>query len=181
MDKGHTRQTRHGAEDSEANTSQRDALQDPFKDAEAEARKNMELLTSQRDVLQDQLKDAEAQAQQAQKNMELLAGQRDALQAQLKDAEAQAQQAQKSGELVASQWDALEASHHPTPARTFRRKASYQSHSSARRLGDAEAKRRLIELWHRSLAKSEAPKRWAIFSRQAKRKKASTAARKNEP
>src|SRR6516164_8433363 len=156
-----------------------DALQDQFKDAEAEAQQNLELLASQRDALQAHLKDAQAQAQQAQKNMELLASQRDALQAQLKDAQAQAQQAQRSGELVASQWDALQASHHPTPARTFRRKASYQSHSSARRLGDAEAKRRLIELWHRSLAKSEAPKRWAIFSRQDKRKKASTAARKN--
>ena len=189
--------------------SQRDALQTQLKDTEAKARqaqKSRELVASQRDVLQAQLKDAQAQAQQAQKDMELLASQRDALQAQfkdaeaearknlellasqrdalqahLKDAQAQAQQAQRSGELVASQWDALQASHHPTPARTFRRKASYQSHSSARRLGDAEAKRRLIELWHRSLAKSEAPKRWAIFSRQDKRKKASTGARKNEP
>jgi len=39
--------------------------------------------------------------------------------------------------------------------RTFRRKAPYPNHRSVRQLRDAQAKRRLLELWHRSLAKSE--------------------------
>jgi hypothetical protein len=72
-------------------------------------------------------------------------------------------------------------SYQPNSARTFRRKASYQSHRSARQLGDAETKRRLLELWHRSLAKNETTKSWAIFSRQDKRKKAVSTARKKEP
>jgi hypothetical protein len=42
--------------------------------------------------------------------------------------------------------------------RTFRRKAPHQHHKSNGHLGDAEVKRRLLELWHRSLAKSETPK-----------------------
>ena len=45
----------------------------------------------------------------------------------------------------------------------------------------AQQKRRLLELWHRSLAKSEVPKSWAIFSRQEKGKKAVSRARKKEP
>jgi hypothetical protein len=101
--------------------------------------------------------------------------QRDVLQAQLIDAEAKAQQAQRDAELVASRRNALQASYHPNSARTFSRKASYQSHRSARQLGDAEAKSRLLELRHRSLAKSETPK-----TRQAKRKKAVSNARKKE-
>lgn len=71
-------------------------------------------------------------------------------------------------------------SYQPNSARTFRRKASYQSHRSARQLGDAETKRRLLELWHRSLAKNETTKSWAIFSRHDKRKKAVSTARKKE-
>ena len=43
----------------------------------------------------------------------------------------------------------------PNSVRTFRRKAPYRNHRSASQL--AEAKRRLLELWHRSLAKSETP------------------------
>jgi hypothetical protein len=39
--------------------------------------------------------------------------------------------------------------------RTFRRKAPYPNHRSVRQLRDAQAKRRLLELWHRSLTKSE--------------------------
>ena len=39
--------------------------------------------------------------------------------------------------------------------RTVRRKAPYPNHRSVRQLRDAQAKRRLLELWHRSLAKSE--------------------------
>jgi hypothetical protein len=158
--------------------NQRDALQTQLKDAEARTRqtqRDAELVTSQRDALQAQLKDAEAKAQQAQRDAELVTSQRDLLQAQLKDAEAKAQQAQRDAELVTSQRDAPQASYHPNSARTFSRKASYQSHRSARQLGDAEAKRRLLELRHRSLAKSETPK-----TRQAKRKKAVSNARKKE-
>jgi hypothetical protein len=72
-------------------------------------------------------------------------------------------------------------SYQPNSARTFRRKAPYQSRRLASQLGDAEAKRRLLELWHRSLAKSETPKSWAIFSRPDKSKKAVSTARKREP
>jgi hypothetical protein len=39
--------------------------------------------------------------------------------------------------------------------RTFRRKALYPNYRSARQLTNARAKRRLLELWHRSLAKSK--------------------------
>jgi hypothetical protein len=72
-------------------------------------------------------------------------------------------------------------SYQPNSVRTFRRKAPYQSHKSTGQLGVAEAKRRLLELWHRSLAKGEAPKSWAIFSRQNKSKKTVSTARKKEP
>jgi hypothetical protein len=40
--------------------------------------------------------------------------------------------------------------------RKFRRRAPYPNHRSARQFADAEAKRRLLQLWRRSLAKSEA-------------------------
>jgi len=43
----------------------------------------------------------------------------------------------------------------PNSVRTSRRRAPYGSHWSARQLEDAEAKRRLLALWHRSLAKSD--------------------------
>jgi hypothetical protein len=39
--------------------------------------------------------------------------------------------------------------------RTFRRRTPYPNHRSAHQRTDAQAKRRLLELWHRSLAKSE--------------------------
>ena len=39
----------------------------------------------------------------------------------------------------------------PTFARAIRRKASYRSQVSARQLRDVETKKRLLELWHRSL------------------------------
>ena len=48
----------------------------------------------------------------------------------------------------------------PNSARTFRRKAPAKSPRSARQFADAEAKRRLLELWHRSLAKSQTTKSW---------------------
>jgi hypothetical protein len=129
----------------------------------------MELVSSQRDAFQAALKDIEAKAQQVQNNAELAANQRDALQARLKDAEARAQQAQNNTELRPNQDNALQASYPPNSARTFRRKAPQQGHRSARQLADAEAKRRLLELWHRTLAKSENPKSWAILSRKDKR------------
>ena len=72
-------------------------------------------------------------------------------------------------------------SYQPNSVRTFRRKTPYQSHKSTGQLGAAEVKRRLLELWHRSLARSETPKSWAIFSRQNKSKKIDSAARKKEP
>jgi hypothetical protein len=50
------------------------------------------------------------------------------------------------------------SSYQPNSARIFRRTAPHQSPRSARQLGDAEAKRRLLELWHRSLAKSAGKK-----------------------
>jgi hypothetical protein len=59
----------------------------------------------------------------------------------------------------------------PNSVRTFRRKAPHQGPKSTGHLGDAEVKRRLLELWHRSLAKSETPKSWALFSSQDKSKK----------
>jgi len=69
----------------------------------------------------------------------------------------------------------------PNSTRTFRRKAPYQSRRSSRQLADAEAKKRLLELWHRGLAKSETRKIWATFSSQDKKKKAAGTARKKEP
>jgi hypothetical protein len=68
----------------------------------------------------------------------------------------------------------------PNSAQTFRRKAPYQSHRSARELGDAEAKRRLIELWHQSLARTEKEKArsWAMFSKLERKKKAAFTVRK---
>ena len=43
----------------------------------------------------------------------------------------------------------------PNSVRTFRRRARYRKHGLARQL--ANAKRRLLELWHRSLAQNETP------------------------
>jgi hypothetical protein len=67
--------------------------------------------------------------------------------------------------------------HQPSFAQTIRRKA-YRSQWSARQLRDAETKKRLLELWHRSLARSETHESWAMFSKQDKRKKAASTARK---
>jgi hypothetical protein len=161
--------------DAELVASQRDALQAQLKDTEAKTRQaqnDAELVASQRDALQAQLKDTEAKTRQAQNDAELVASQRDALQAQLKDTEAKTQQAQNDAEPGASQRDALQASYQPNSAGTFRRKASHQSHRSVHQLGDAEAKRLLLELWHRSLAKTEKPLGWPTFSNLDERKKA---------
>jgi hypothetical protein len=62
----------------------------------------------------------------------------------------------------------------PDFVRTIRGKASYQSYRLPGQLGDSEVKRRLLELWHRSLAHSEKDKSWAMFSKLGKRKKAAT-------
>src|SRR5262249_746020 len=64
----------------------------------------------------------------------------------------------------------------PDASLAIRGKAFFQSYRSAGQLGDAEAKKRLFELWHRSIAKSEKPQRWAIFSKLDKRKKAASTA-----
>ena len=64
----------------------------------------------------------------------------------------------------------------PDSARAIRGKAFFQSYRSAGQLGDTEVKKRLFELWHRSLAKSEKPQRWAIFWKLDKRKKAASTA-----
>lgn len=50
------------------------------------------------------------------------------------------------------------SSYLPNSARIFRPKAPNESPRSARQLADAEAKRRLLELWHRSLPKSAGKK-----------------------
>jgi hypothetical protein len=51
--------------------------------------------------------------------------------------------------------DRVNQSGESNSVRTFRRKALYPNHRSVRQLTNAQAKRRLLELWHRSLAKSK--------------------------
>jgi hypothetical protein len=48
-----------------------------------------------------------------------------------------------------SQWS---LSHQPDSSRSIRGKATYHDYGSAGQLGDAVVKKRLLELWHRSLA-----------------------------
>jgi hypothetical protein len=79
--------------------------------------------------------------------------------------EANVERAQNNAELAARQREGLQASYQPNSARTFRRKSSYRSHRSAPQLGDTEAKRRLLRLWHCSLATSKISESWTIFSR----------------
>src|SRR4029077_17646861 len=64
--------------------------------------------------------------------------------------------------------------HQPSFAQTIRRKASYRGQWSARQLRYAETKKRLLELWHRSLARSETHESWAMLSKQDKRRKATS-------
>jgi hypothetical protein len=70
-----------------------------------------------------------------------------------------------------SEWS---LAHQPDSAPSIRGKTLYKRHRSAGQLGYAEVKRRLLELWHRSLAKSEKSQFWPIFSKLDKRKKAAS-------
>jgi hypothetical protein len=67
----------------------------------------------------------------------------------------------------------------PDVVRKIRGEAAFQSYRPFGQLGDAEVKKRLLELWHHSLASSEKTKNWAMFSKLDKKKKAvNTAARR---
>jgi hypothetical protein len=59
-----------------------------------------------------------------------------------------------------------------------RRKAPYRRSKSSYALTDADVKRRLIELWHQSLARTEKPQSWSQFSKLDRKKKAALIARK---
>jgi hypothetical protein len=70
----------------------------------------------------------------------------------------------------------------PDVVRKIRGEAVFQSYRPFGQLGDAEVKKRLLELWHHSLASSEKTKNWAMFSKLDKKKKAAnTAARRGSP
>jgi len=71
----------------------------------------------------------------------------------------------------------------PSPpgfVRKIRGKAAYCCYRESGQLGETEVKRRLLELWHRSLAQSEKAKSWAMLSKLDKRMKAATNARREE-
>jgi hypothetical protein len=59
-----------------------------------------------------------------------------------------------------------------------RRKAPYRRSKSSYALTDADVKRRLIELWHQSLERTEKPQSWSQFSKLDRKKKAALIARK---
>jgi len=63
-------------------------------------------------------------------------------------------------------------------AQAIRGKAPYRRGKSSAGLGDVEVKKRLIELWHQSLVRTEKPRSWAKFSKLDRRKKAAFTARK---
>jgi hypothetical protein len=63
-------------------------------------------------------------------------------------------------------------------AQATRGKTPFRRGKSSLGLGDVEVKKRLIELWHESLARTEKPRSWAIFSKLDGRKKAAFTARK---
>src|SRR6266436_7822754 len=63
-------------------------------------------------------------------------------------------------------------------AQAIRGKAPYRRCKWSVGLGDVDVKKRLIELWHQSLARTEKPRSWAIFSKLDRRKKAAFTARK---
>ena len=63
-------------------------------------------------------------------------------------------------------------------ARVFRAKGPYRRSKSSYALTDADVKRRLIELWHQSLARAEKPQSWSQFSKLDRKKKAALIARK---
>jgi hypothetical protein len=69
----------------------------------------------------------------------------------------------------------------PSPpgfVRKIRGKAAYRRYRASGQLEETEVKRRLLELWHRSLAQSEKAKSWAMLSKLDKRMKAATNARR---
>ena len=62
--------------------------------------------------------------------------------------------------------------------RAVRSKAPFRSGKSPGGLGDVEVKKRLLELWHQSLVRTEKPRSWETFSKLDRRKKAAFTARK---
>ena len=63
-------------------------------------------------------------------------------------------------------------SHPVDTSKVVREKAFYQNAGSTGPPGYAEVKKRMLELWHRSLAKTEKPQGWTTFSNLEKRRKA---------
>jgi hypothetical protein len=63
-------------------------------------------------------------------------------------------------------------------AQAIRGKAPYRMSKSYGVLGDVDVKKRLIELWHQSLVRTEKARSWAIFSKLERKKKAAFTARK---
>jgi hypothetical protein len=57
-------------------------------------------------------------------------------------------------------------------------KVPYRRGKSPGKLSDAEVKKRLIELWHQSLTRTQKPRSWAAYSQWARRKKVAFTARK---
>ena len=64
------------------------------------------------------------------------------------------------------------------PAQVIRGKTSYRRSKSSYALRDVDVKKRLIELWHESLSRTEKPQSWSVFSKLDRRKKAALMARK---
>ena len=65
-------------------------------------------------------------------------------------------------------------------ARAFRAKGPHRRSKSSYALTDADVKKRLIELWHQSLERTEKPQNWSTFSKLDRKKKAALIAR-NQP
>jgi hypothetical protein len=63
-------------------------------------------------------------------------------------------------------------------AQAISSKAPYRRGKSSAGLGDVDVKKRLIELWHQSLVRTEKPRSWAIFSQLDRKKKAAFTAQK---
>ena len=68
--------------------------------------------------------------------------------------------------------------HQPDSAQAISGKALYQKYRSGVQLGEAEAKKRLLALWHHSLLQSQKLQSWAIFSKLDKRKIATKTAQR---
>jgi hypothetical protein len=63
-------------------------------------------------------------------------------------------------------------------AQAIRGKAPYRRGRLSGGLGNVDVKKRLIELWHQSLVRTEKPRSWAMFSKLDRKKKAAFTARK---